>query len=77
MIKPIVNEVFPSTGILLRNRYIDAYRRAYFINKIYDAGIKNIEIGSFNKDQPLINGIYEVSNKINSEIYKGVLVKKY
>jgi len=77
MIKPLINEVFPSTGILLRNRYIDAYRRAYFINKIYDAGIKNIEIGSFNKDQPLINGIYEITTKINSDIYKGGLVKKY
>jgi hypothetical protein len=77
MIKPMINEVFPSTGILLRNKYIDAYRRAYFINKIYDAGIKNIEIGSFNKDQPLINGIYEISSKINSDIYKGGLVKKY
>jgi hypothetical protein len=77
MIKPTVNEVFPSTGILLRNRYIDAYRRAYFINKIYDAGIKNIEIGSFNKDQPLINGIHEISTNINSNIYKGGLIKKY
>ena len=77
MIKPLINEVFPSTGILLRNRYIDAYRRAYFINKIYDSGIKNIEIGSFNKDQPLVNGIYEITSKINSDIYKGGLVKKY
>ncbi len=77
MIKPLINEVFPSTGILLRNRYIDAYRRAYFINKIYNSGIKNIEIGSFNKDQPLINGIYEITTKINSDIYKGGLVKKY
>lgn len=55
MIKPIINEIFPSTGILLRNKYIDSYRRAYFINKIYEAGIKNIEIG--NKD--VINGIYK------------------
>ena len=77
MIKPIINEVFPSTGILLRNKYIDSFRRAYFINKFYDAGIKNIEIGSFNKDEPLINGIYEISTKINSGIYKGGLVKKH
>lgn len=77
MIKPVINEIFPSTGILLRNKYIDSYRRAYFINKIYDAGIKNIEIGSFNKDQPLINGIYEISNNINSNIYKSGLVKKH
>jgi hypothetical protein len=77
MIKPIINEVFPSTGILLRNKYIDSYRRAYFINKIYDAGIKNIEIGSFNKDQPLINGIHEISTNINSNIYKGGLIKKH
>ena len=48
-----------------------------FINKIYDAGIKNIEIGSFNKDQPLINGIHEISTNINSNIYKGGLIKKY
>jgi len=77
MIKPLINEVFPSTGILLRNQYIDSYRRAYFINKIYEAGIKNIEIGSFNKDEPVINGIFEISSKINSDIYKGGLVKKY
>ena len=77
MIKPIINEVFPSTGILLRNKYIDSYRRAYFINKIYDSGIKNIEIGSFNQDQPLINGMYEISTKIKSDIYKGGIVKKY
>jgi hypothetical protein len=63
MIKPIINEVFPSTGILLRNKYIDSYRRAYFINKIYDAGIKNIEIGSFNNNV--------ISTNIKSNIHKG------
>jgi len=75
MIKPIINEIFPSTGIMIRNKYIDSFRRAYFINKIYESGIKNIEIGSFSKDQPFVNGIHELSAKTNSNIHKSGFIK--
>ncbi len=59
MIKPIVNEIFPSLGIVLKNKYLDSSRRAYFINKIYQSGVKNIEIGPLNKGQVYSSGIYE------------------
>jgi hypothetical protein len=49
MIRPVINEIFPSTGILIRNKYVDLFRRDYFINKIYQSGIKNIEIGPYNE----------------------------
>jgi hypothetical protein len=75
MIKPVINEIFPSTGIMIRNKYIDSFRRAYFINKIYESGIKNIEIGSFSKDQPFVNGIQLLHSITNHEIYKSGFVK--
>jgi hypothetical protein len=64
MIKPVINEIFPSTGLLIRNKYIDSFRRDYFINKIYTCGIKNIEIGSCN--QHMIEGITS-ENSINNK----------
>lgn len=73
--KPIINEIFPSTGILFQNKYINSERRAYFINKIYKGGIDNIEIGSFCKDQPFINGTREISNNINNSIFKSSHIK--
>ena len=39
VIRPVINEISPSTSMLIRNKYIDVYRRAYFINKIYESGI--------------------------------------
>lgn len=64
MIKPIINEIFPSTRILIRNKYIDTFRRDYFINKIYSSGIKNIEIGSLNEHMfEGITSLQSINNK--------------
>lgn len=69
IIRPIINEISPSTTMLIRNKYIDLYRRSYFINKIYESGIKNIEIGSFRKDDTVLFGtrdvMYNVKRNIN------------
>ena len=73
--RPIINEIFPSSGILFQNKYINSERRAYFINKIYKGGIQSIEIGSFCKDQPFINGTREIANNINSSIFKSSHIK--
>ena len=68
MLRPIINEISPSTSILLRNKYIDIYRRAYFINKIYESGIKNIEIGSFRQDDNVLFGTRDVLYNVNRKV---------
>jgi hypothetical protein len=68
MIRPIINEISPSTSILIRNKYIDIFRRAYFINKIYESGIKNIEIGSFRKDDRVLFGTRDVLYNVNRKV---------
>jgi hypothetical protein len=73
--RPIINEIFPSSGILFQNKYINSERRTYFINKIYKSGINAVEIGSFCKDQPFINGTREISNNINNSIFKSSHIK--
>ena len=71
VIRPIINEISPATSMLIRNKYIDLYRRAYFINKIYESGIKNIEIGSFRKDDTVLLGtrdiLFNVNRKFNTK----------
>ena len=74
MIRPIINEISPSTSILIRNKYIDLYRRAYFINKIYETGIKNIEIGSFRKDDRALFGTRDVLYNVNCDATRSALV---
>ncbi len=68
VIRPIINEISPATSMLIRNKYIDLYRRAYFINKIYESGIKNIEIGSFRKDDSVLFGTRDVLFNINRTV---------
>ncbi len=68
MIRPIINEISPSTTILIRNKYIDVFRRAYFVNKIYESGIKNIEIGSFRKHDTALFGTRDVLYNINRKV---------
>jgi hypothetical protein len=68
IIRPIINEISPSTTILIRNKYIDVFRRAYFVNKIYESGIKNIEIGSFRKDDRALFGTRDVLYNINRKV---------
>ena len=68
VIRPIINEISPSISILIRNKYIDVYRKAYFINKIYESGIKNIEVGSFRKDDTVLFGTRDVMYNINRKI---------
>lgn len=68
MLRPIINEISPSTSILIRNKYVDIYRRAYFINKIYESGIKNIEIGSFRQDDNVLFGTRDVLYNINRKV---------
>lgn len=68
MIRPIINEISPSTSILIRNKYIDVFRRAYFINKIYESGIKNIEIGSFRKHDTALFGTRDVLYNVNRKV---------
>jgi hypothetical protein len=68
IIRPIINEISPSTSILIRNKYIDIFRRAYFINKIYESGIKNIEIGSFRKDDRVLFGTRDVLYNVNRKV---------
>ena len=68
IIRPIINEISPATSMLIRNKYIDLYRRAYFINKIYESGIKNIEIGSFRKDDSVLFGTRDILFNINRKI---------
>lgn len=68
VIRPIINEISPSTTMLIRNKYIDLYRRSYFINKIYESGIKNIEIGSFRKDDTVLFGTRDVLYNVNRKV---------
>ncbi len=68
VIRPIINEISPSTSMLIRNKYIDLFRRSYFINKIYESGIKNIEVGSFRKDDTVLFGTRDVMYNINRKI---------
>jgi hypothetical protein len=68
MIRPIINEISPSTTILIKNKYIDIFRRSYFINKIYDSGIKNIEIGSFRKHDSALFGTRDLLYNINRKV---------
>lgn len=68
VIRPIINEISPSTTMLIRNKYIDLFRRSYFINKIYESGIKNIEVGSFRKDDTVLFGTRDVMYNINRKI---------
>jgi len=68
VIRPIINEISPATSMLIRNKYIDLYRRAYFINKIYESGIKNIEIGSFRKDDTALFGTRDVLFNVNRTV---------
>lgn len=76
IIRPIINEISPATSMLIRNKYIDLYRRAYFINKIYESGIKNIEIGSFRKDDSVLFGTRDILSNINrkKDISRSALV---
>ena len=71
VIRPIINEISPATTMLIRNKYVDVYRRAYFINKIYESGIKNIEIGSFRDGDRALFGtrdvLFNVNHKINTK----------
>jgi len=68
IIRPIINEISPATSMLIRNKYIDIYRRAYFINKIYESGIKNIEIGSFRKYDNVLFGTRDVLFNVNRRV---------
>ncbi len=68
IIRPIINEISPATSMLIRNKYIDLYRRAYFINKIYESGIKNIEIGSFRKYDNVLFGTRDVLFNVNRRV---------
>ena len=70
-----INEIFTSTGIIIRNKYIDIFRRAYFINKIQDCGIKNIEVsnnfGLINSQKHITFTIYtnDTLNKTLNNMY--------
>ena len=68
VIRPVINEISPSTSMLIRNKYIDVYRRAYFINKIYESGIKNIEIGSFRQGDTALFGTRDVLFNVNRRV---------
>ena len=68
IIRPIINEISPATSMLIRNKYIDIYRRAYFINKIYESGIKSIEIGSFRKYDNVLFGTRDVLFNVNRKV---------
>jgi hypothetical protein len=68
IIKPTINEISPATTMLIRNKYIDIYRRAYFINKIYESGIKSIEIGSFRKYDNILFGTRDVLFNVNRRV---------
>jgi len=68
IIRPVINEISPSISILIRNKYIDVYRKAYFINKIYESGIKNIEVGSFRKDDTVLFGTRDVLYNVNRKV---------
>ena len=68
IIKPTINEISPATTMLIRNKYIDIYRRAYFINKIYESGIKSIEIGSFRKYDNVLFGTRDVLFNVNRRV---------
>jgi hypothetical protein len=68
IIRPIINEISPATSMLIRNKYIDIYRRAYFINKIYESGIKSIEIGSFRKYDNVLFGTRDVLFNVNRRV---------
>lgn len=67
-IKPVINEISTSTGMIIRNRYIDIFRRSYFINKIYESGIKNIEVGSFRDYDHVLFGTRDVIFNVNKTI---------
>jgi len=67
-IKPVINEISTSTGMIIRNKYIDIFRRSYFINKIYESGIKNIEVGSFRNCDHILFGTRDVIFNINKNI---------
>lgn len=64
-IKPVINEISTSTGMIIRNKYIDIFRRAYFINRIYESGIKNIEVGSFRNKDHILFGTRDVIFNVN------------
>ena len=68
IIKPTINEISPATTMFIRNKYIDIYRRAYFINKIYESGIKSIEIGSFRKYDNILFGTRDVLFNVNRRV---------
>lgn len=68
VICPVINEISPATSMLIRNKYIDVYRRAYFINKIYESGIKSIEIGSFRKYDNVLFGTRDVLSNVNRRV---------
>ena len=76
IIRPIINEISPATSMLIRNKYIDIYRRAYFINKIYESGIKSIEIGSFRKYDNVLFGTRDVLFNVNrrADAFRSALV---
>ena len=74
IIRPTINEISPATTMLIRNKYIDMYRRAYFINKIYESGIKSIEIGSFRKYDNVLFGTRDVLFNVNHSACRSVLV---
>lgn len=74
VIRPIINEISPATSMLIVNKYIDVYRRAYFINKIYESGIKNIEIGSFRQGDTALFGTRDVLFNVNSNTSRSALV---
>jgi hypothetical protein len=44
------------------------FRRSYFINKIYESGIKNIEIGSFRKHDTALFGTRDVLYNVNRKV---------
>jgi acyl carrier protein len=54
--------------MIIRNKYIDIFRRSYFINKIYESGIKNIEVGSFRNCDHILFGTRDVIFNINKNI---------
>jgi hypothetical protein len=74
IIRPTINEISPATTMLIRNKYIDMYRRAYFINKIYESGIKSIEIGSFRKYDNVLFGTRDVLFNVNHNACRSALV---
>ena len=74
VIRPIINEISPATTMLIRNKYVDVYRRAYFINKIYGSGIKNIEIGSFRDGDRALFGTRDVLFNVNRNTSRSALV---